>query len=146
MSTTHDHKISPEEVSPEILKQLYQVLHNQHSAVLIGSEDNRIVLPQALNDLVLFVVDAMNRKQAVFMMPEDEAFTTQAAATFLGMSRPYLVRLLEAGTIPFNRVGTHRRIWFSDLLDYQQKRSKERKTILDEMTSKLDEAGVYDRF
>ena len=87
-------------------------------------------------------MDAMNRKQAVFMMPEDEAFTTQAAATFLGMSRPYLVRLLEAGTIPFNRVGTHRRIRFSDLLDYQQKRSKERKAILDEMTSKLDEACI----
>jgi excisionase family DNA binding protein len=88
----------------------------------------------------------MTRKQAVFMLPEDEEITTQTAANLLGVSRPYLLRLLEAGAMPFHLVGTHRRIKFSDLLEYQKKRSKERRTILDEMTSRLDEAGVYDRF
>jgi excisionase family DNA binding protein len=146
MKTNHDHKISPTDVSPEILKQLDQILHEQRSAILIGPDGDRMVLPQALSDLFQYVVDAMKRKQVVVMLPEDEALTTQVAANFLGMSRPYILRLLNAGAMPFHRVGTHRRIMFSDVIEYQQKRNKERKAILDEMTSKLDNAGVYDRF
>jgi excisionase family DNA binding protein len=146
MKINHDHKISPADVSPEILKQLDQILHAQRTAILIGPDGDRMPLPPALSDLFQFVVDAMKRKQVIVMLPEDEALTTHVAANFLGMSRPYILRLLDAGAMPFHRVGTHRRIKLSDLVEYQKKRNKERKAILDQMTSKLDEAGVYDRF
>ena len=79
-------------------------------------------------------------------MPEDEAFTTQAAAQFLGMSRPYLLRLLDAGKIPFHRVGTHRRIMFCDLRAYQMQRDKERRAALDALADAVKEAGVCDRW
>lgn len=88
----------------------------------------------------------MKRKEAVFLMHENEAFTTQAAANFLGVSRQYLVRLLENGEIPFHRAGTHRRVFFKDLVRYEQDRSKRRKAKLDEMSDEMVRAGVYDRF
>ncbi|MBI4025158.1 MAG: helix-turn-helix domain-containing protein [Verrucomicrobia bacterium] len=78
------------------------------------------------------------------MMPEDETFTTQAAANFLGMSRQFFVTLLESGQIPFHRVGTHRRVSFKDLRDYAQKRNAERRAGLNRLFNEVKKAGLYD--
>jgi excisionase family DNA binding protein len=140
----HDRRLEPSEISPEILKQLDGLVHSG-GASLVGPDGERILLPQALNDMLVFLVESVKRKQAVVLMPEDEEFTTQAAANFLGMSRPYLLRFLSSGQIPFHRVGTHRRILFRDLLAFQAERSRTRSAGLTELTKFLDEEGVYDR-
>ena len=144
MGQIQDRRIEPSEISPEILKQLDGLVHAGH-ATLVGADGEKVEIPQALNDLMLYIVDAMQRKQAIFLMPEDEAFTTQAAANFLGMSRPYLLRLLDAGKLPFHRVGTHRRIVFRDLVEFQKTRSSERSRALSNLTKLMDDHDVYDR-
>ncbi len=146
MSATVSRRIDPSEIPGEELKALYKVVEGHATAMLIGAEGERIVLPKALNDLLLSVVHAMERREAVFLMNENEAFTTQAAASFLGMSRQYLVRLLDEGAIPCHRVGTHRRVYFKDLILYQRRRSIARKAALDKMTEDAVKAGVYDRY
>ena len=78
-------------------------------------------------------------------MPEDAPLTTQAAANLLGMSRPYLLRLLDAGKLPFHRVGTHGRVLLRDLRAYQAQRDGEPRRRLNALTKAVDEAGVYDR-
>lgn len=144
MSSLQDRRLEPSEISPEILKQLDGLMLTGEAA-LVGRHGERIELPKPLNDLLLFLVETMKRKQAIFLLPEDEAFTTQAAANFLGMSRPYLLRLLEGGRIPFHRVGTHRRVMFKDLLVFQDTRNRERGQALTNLTKLMDEEGVYDR-
>lgn len=144
MSSLQDRRLEPSEISPEILKQLDGLIHTGEAS-LVGLHGERIALPKPLNDLLLFIVESMKRKQAILLMPEDEAFTTQAAANFLGMSRPFLLRLLEAERIPFHRVGTHRRIMFKDLLVFQEARNKERGKALTDLTKLMDEEEVYDR-
>ena len=104
-----------------------------------------VALPSELRRVVAFVLKALEKHQSVCLIPEDEPFTTQAAANFLGMSRPYLMRLLDAGEIPFHRVGTHRRVLYRDLVSFQESRSKVRNEALSKMTRELVEAGVYDR-
>ena len=54
--------------------------------------------------------------------PADELLTTSATAVLLGISRPYLYRLLDAGKIPFAYIGTHRRIKRSDIDAYLARR------------------------
>lgn len=146
MSALVENRIGPSDMSAEQLKSLFQVVERGARPVLIGTNGESIELPKALNDLFVAVVEAMKRKEAVFLMHENEAFTTQAAANFLGVSRQFLVRLLEDGKIPFHHAGTHRRVFFKDLVKFQHDRSKTRRAKLDSMTEELVEAGVYDRF
>ena len=100
MSTLRDHRVQPSDVSPDILRQLEALVREKRRPVLLGSGGERVELPQALGDMLAFVVEAARQHQSVVVMPEDAAFTTQAAAKLLGMSRPYLLRLLDAGKIP----------------------------------------------
>jgi excisionase family DNA binding protein len=78
------------------------------------------------------------------LVPEEETFTTQAAANFLGMSRQYLVTLLENGQIPFHRVGSHRRVTFKDLLAYQKTRDAARRQTMRSLFNTVEAADLYD--
>ena len=86
----------------------------------------------------------MSERKAIVMLPEDEAFTTQAAANYLGMSRQHLVDLLENGVIPHHKVGTHRRVTFKDLLTFEKERDKSRREALDRLSDEVLAAGLYD--
>ena len=72
-------------------------------------------------------------------------FTTQEAADLLNVSRPHLIKLLEEGAINFERVGTHRRIRFEDLMEYKHKRDNERRKALKKLTQMAQEAGLYEQ-
>lgn len=146
MSALAENRIGPSDLTSEQLTKLLRVVESGARPVLIGPGGESIELPKALNDLFVAVVEAMKRKEAVFLMHENEAFTTQAAANFLGVSRQFLVRLLEDGKIRFHHAGTHRRVFFKDLVQYQHERSRTRRDALDKMTEELVQADVYDRF
>ena len=146
MSTHVENRFGPSDLAPEEQSRLEGLVLREVRAQLVTTGGDVIELPKALNDLFVAVVEAMKRKEAVFLMHENEAFTTQAAANFLGVSRQYLVRLLEDGKIPFHHAGTHRRVFFKDLVKFQHERSRGRKAGLDQMTEELAKADVYDRF
>lgn len=78
------------------------------------------------------------------VLPEDRHLTTQQAGELLGMSRPYVIRLLDEGVMPYVLVGKHRRIALRDVLAYGQRRAKERRGALDRMAREAYEAGQYD--
>jgi excisionase family DNA binding protein len=111
---------------------------------LKAKDGTEIPLPEHIFQMLVKVVEEMRRGRAIVLMPEDEAFTTQAAANYLGMSRQYLVKLLEGGEIPFHRVGSHRRVTFKDLRTYEKRRDADRRKSLGGLFSKLQQEGYYD--
>ncbi|MDE3009675.1 MAG: excisionase family DNA-binding protein [Pseudomonadota bacterium] len=75
--------------------------------------------PQALR-FIGDVLGAMSEGRSVVIMRDDQEFGTVAAANFLNVSRPFLVKEIEHGKIPYRKVGTHRRIAFRDLVAYER--------------------------
>lgn len=104
--------------------------------------DQEIEVPVSALRLLVDVLAQMAQGNAVSIVPVHAEFTTQEAADFLNVSRPYLIRVLESGELPFRRVGTHRRVLFKDLMDYRAASQAQRKEALDELTREAQELGL----
>jgi excisionase family DNA binding protein len=137
-------RLDPSEITPEALEHLSGVLTAPGRAALVDEAGNRVELPTPLFQHLLRIVRLMGERRAIVMIPEDETFTTQAAANYLGMSRQHLVNLLEEDRIPYHKVGSHRRVYFRDLLAFEKDRDAQRRRGLNELARKVDEAGLYD--
>jgi excisionase family DNA binding protein len=88
---------------------------------LVGPEgEGKIELPSDAYRVLYSVVKAMQRGQAVAVMPQNQTLTTQEAADILKVSRQTLVRLLEDGVIPFTQPSVHRKILLTDVLAYRE--------------------------
>jgi excisionase family DNA binding protein len=115
-----------------------------HRAQLMGPGGVVVDMPESLFTALRQIVPYLLRGDAVSLVPVHQQMTTQQAADFLNMSRPHLVKLLRDGIIPHTLVGTHRRVYFRDVLEYRRRRDAERRKALDEMTALAEEFGVYD--
>jgi excisionase family DNA binding protein len=87
-------------------------------------------------------VRAMAQGNAVSIVRVPHELTTQQAAELLGVSRPHLVKLVDAGEIPHHKTGSHRRVYFEDLMRYRDVRDAERSAALGELTRKSAEYGL----
>lgn len=65
--------------------------------------------------------------------------TTDEAANVLNVSRPFLIKLLEEGSIPFRKVGEHRRIRMEDVMAYKTAIDQEREGVLDQLVAEAQE-------
>ena len=99
-------------------------------------------IPTAAFRLLVTILAEMGSGNAVRLIPHHAELTTQEAAELLNVSRPYLVRLLDEGRIPFHRVGTHRRVLFRDVMAYRAEHRRARGTALDELTRLDQEVGL----
>lgn len=130
-----------------VLERLEQLLASATSAkLLIESEERAIELSGAPFQLLQQIVHYMGEGKMFFVQEEEEILTTQEAADILHVSRPYLIKLLEEGQIPFTKVGLHRRIRFKDLRNYQKRRKMEQQAGLAEIARIGQELGLYDDF
>jgi excisionase family DNA binding protein len=142
--TEQKNRLDPSDLGQPEIERLLFVLSQPRNAMLIDSEGKeRTEIPPALYKHLVRVVQMMKERRAIVMIPEDEAFTTQAAANFLGMSRQSFVNLIESGKIPFFTVGSHRRVFYKDLLGFRVQRDAKRREALNELNKEVEEAGLY---
>jgi excisionase family DNA binding protein len=146
MQQLAEHRLDASKLTKEdraSLDKLSEVLSDEHPA-LIGREGVKIKLPTPVFHLLVSVVRDMRAGKSIVLLPLKEPFTTQAAANFLGVSRPFLIQLLETGKIPHHKVGTHRRVQLEDLLRYMSERDKKRRELLDQLSDEVEALGLYE--
>lgn len=108
----------------------------------ITLDNESLILPRHALDLLRDILSEMAQGNAVAVMPKKAELTTQVAADMLGVSRPYLIKLLEQGALPFHKVGKHRRIYLTDLQAYQATQQARQESALDELTRQAQELDM----
>lgn len=122
-------------------------------ADLLGERDGRSLrlirgdveaeLPRSLREVLTRVAEALASGRGVVVVPVDRELTTREAADLLGVSRPTLITLLDAGEIGYSRPNSSRRIPLDEVLAYKERRSHKRRELLAEMTADAVEMGMY---
>ena len=142
--TTESKTYLPEEEVAGRFAELVTALEASSGAALTINGET-IDLPPAVAEALLQVVDAMRRGLAVTVAPQDQRLTTQEAADMLGISRPTLVRMLEAGEIPFEKVRRHRRLFLTDVLEFRERQRRTANEALSDMVADAQAMGDYDQ-
>ena len=139
-TTIPDHVLSPEPSEQDELIELREQLariagrRKRPVARLVGADGSEVEVPSSAFAALRAVVHDMARGLTITLIPHDKELTTKEAADILGISRPFLVRLLDRGEIPYHRVGTHRRLNVEDVLAYRELRAQRRREKLRQLT------------
>lgn len=134
LPTRKEQKIAQENV--KILGQIAGKHKKSSKAIEIevSGEKDPIKIPVSALKHLNTIIDLMAQGKAITVNSVDAEITTQEAADLLNVSRPFVIKLLDNGKIPFHMVGSHRRIRLEDLLVYKQNMEKEREEALTELT------------
>lgn len=109
--------------------------------IKIQESDEFITIPKKALSLLITILSNMSEGKSITIIPTDSEVSTQQAAEMLNVSRPHLIKLLENNTIPFKKVGSHRRILLRDLITYEKglERTREEKLkFLSEQAQELN--------
>ena len=90
----------------------------------------------------LNVLHDMDKKGRAFtIMALDDELTPNQAAELIGVSRPFLMHLLQDKLIAYRQVGSHYRVRVSELTRYQQEQER-RHSFMDELVRDREEMGL----
>jgi excisionase family DNA binding protein len=130
-----------EQSSKTLISYMKSTKHPAFELLSKGRQNKQIIIPDSALRLLADILAQMAKGNAVTLIPIHAELTTQEAADLLNVSRPYLVELLEKGEIPHRKVGTRRRIYAKDIMDYKDEIDKKRLKVLEELAAqsqKLD--------
>lgn len=111
-------------------------------SVALKVEDKTISVPKSVFRMLIDILNQMALGNSITITPIHAELTTQEAADYLSVSRPYLVKLLEGNKIPFRKVGTHRRILFKDLMAYQHRIEQDRLKVLEKLQEDAEDLDM----
>ncbi len=98
-----------------------------------------IELPAGAVAMLMDILEAMAAGRGVTIIPVNAELTTVQAAEILNVSRPFLIKLLEAEKIPCRLVGKHRRIRMEDVMAYKHRIDADREATLDQLVADAQE-------
>ncbi len=130
--------------SYDALAATIEQLKSENPEIEIEETEEKIRIPLKALKLLAHMLRTLSEGRAVSIVAGATEMTTQAAAEMLGCSRPFLVKLLEEGKMPFTTVGRHRRIKVEDVIKYQKLQKANQKALLIDMMRGDAELGLYD--
>ena len=85
-----------------------------------GQSNIIVPLPARAVELIFKLLETMGNGVPISIIPHQAELTTQQAADYLNVSRPFLIQKIDSGELVYRKVGSHRRIKFADLVEYEQ--------------------------
>ncbi len=137
-ATTREAEIAVRALRGAVLEHRAAVVRVQPE----GAPEAAVTLPPQAFELLMRVLAHLANGNAVTIVPVHAEVTTQQAADVLNVSRPYLIKLLDEGKVPYRKVGTHRRVMLRDLLEFKRQDDAERQGILAELTAEAQKLGL----
>lgn len=142
--------VTPSENDKRIASETSQLLepHVSHAhqvqVQIVGDAASAQVLsiPAPALRLLNEILKEMAKGNAVTLIPIHALLTTQEAADILNVSRPFLIGLLDAGKIPYQRLGSHRRILFKDLMMFKDRADAAREEAFRALTEEAQELDM----
>lgn len=122
--------------------------HSRAKAIALVDESGDVnsapvlELPPAALRLIAQVLGAMGDQRPIMVVPRNLELTTVDAANFLNVSRPFVIKEIEAGRLKHRKVGTHRRIEYADLVEYRDRMRAAQQDALEDLTSDAQELGL----
>ena len=104
-------------------------------------EKETINIPVDFLNFVEQIMGEVAKGNSVTLIPNSREISTTEASEILEVSRQHLVELLESGelSIPFRRVGKHRRLRAEDVINYKNKIDEQRLKTLEELAKQAQE-------
>ncbi len=128
------------EQAADLLRRLPDLGSLGYAVAAEGGAETAI--PTDLGSFLTHVLKGLARgRVSVATLPEE--VTTTVAAELVGVSRPTLMKLVQAGELASHRVGTHTRLRTADVLALRRSRARERREALDALRE-LDEGFGVD--
>lgn len=115
-----------------------------------SGDDHFINLPRGAFDLIVTMLEVLSEGHPVVVAAADEVTVTpindpeigtQETADILNVSRPYVVKLMETGLIPYRKVGRHRRARMSEVLAYKAHVDAQSKRAREELVAQAQRLG-----
>lgn len=131
----------------EDLSQVFRFLVNHATRpdaspryMLVGpGRGDRVAVPADVHRALVQVVQSLQAGRAVTVAPLSMTLTTQQAADLLNVSRPTVVKLIEDGQIPSERISHRRQLRLADVLAYRERRRDKQLAAIAATSTPLDE-------
>lgn len=103
-----------------------------------------VALPAEVMDAFRDVLGRFANGESVVIGSVGTLLTTSQVADFLGVSRTFVIQLIDAGKLGVEYRGTHRRVPLADAARYADDAKREREAKLDAIAALTARTGGYD--
>ena len=112
------------------------------SPAYLSIEGEKVELPQSAVKLLFEILNQIAEGNALTLVPKHASLSTQEGADLLNVSRPFFIKLLETGEMPFQKIGNRRRVFADDVIKYKEKSLKARRKILQHLVDEAQDLGL----
>lgn len=99
-------------------------------------------LSPRLVELMTSLLSQVAEGKAVQLIAVETEVSTQQAAEILGVSRPYIVKMLDEEALPYRKVGPRRRLRLEDVMAYKARLDAQRRAALQALADDLQDMGL----